>query len=312
MDVETLLQRLLLPFVGSFVGCFLLASTDPGEEFYDDEPIAAMAVRTIFGALICSLSMIASDLWGRGLIATPNEWGTWKAGYQWEWMVWAIPSCILIMALARSFFTVPNHHVAVASSLTACLAVGTLFVCLNEGDIWKDLSSKLMPWFALALVAIALNVFALNSIASTGGSRWSPLVVLGQFGCVAVLTLQSYGSLGNWCLVGASVCLGASAVGLVKGSYAKLHFGWPMSVVMIPMLIMSVANLVVSRFFESPEVPDWLLACILFLPTIGGVVDLLLGRLGNNPWVRVVIAAVTCSSVVGAVWYFAPLFEKIW
>jgi hypothetical protein len=311
MEIEILLQRVLVPFVASAIGCMMLATADSGDDQYDDEPAPRFAIRTILGGLLCGAGMIASDLWGRGVILDPDKWREWTAKYQWEWMIWAVPTSIFVMAVSRSLFSIPNRFVAVGSVVSASLAVGILFVCLNEGTFTEDRASDLMPWFGLAVLAIFWNTFSINSIASSGGSRWAPLVLVGQFGAIATLVLQAYGSLGEWCLVGSAVMVGASSAALIRGSTAKLHFGWPLSVVTVPLAIMAVACLVVSRFFESPTIPNWLLGCVLFFPTLVGVIDLLIGRIAN-PWVRAILAALGCSALLAAIFYFAPPIQSEW
>ena len=72
-ELQILLQRLLMPFLLSSVGCYLLATTDQGEEGYDDEPARGVLFATLFGAVLCGVAMIAADLWSRGQIAKPME-----------------------------------------------------------------------------------------------------------------------------------------------------------------------------------------------------------------------------------------------
>jgi hypothetical protein len=312
MEVELVLQRVLVPFLGSLIGCGLLVSTDQGDDFYDDEPVTGMAFRTIFGALICGLGMVISDLWSRGMLVDLEGLKSWTPRYQWEWMIWAVPASMLIMALVRVLFTIPNYHVAMAGTVFACLAVGLLFASLREGDVWQDQQAKMLPLFALGSIAMFINANALNTIACTGGSRWGALVVLAQLGCVTAIIFQAYGSLGEWSLVGVSVALGASIAGLVKGSTARLHFGWPLSIAVQALGMMAVVNLVVSRFFETPTLPDWLLLSVLFLPTLAGGLDFLLGRMGTNVWVRAVLAAILCAAALGAIIYFAMPMKQEW
>lgn len=306
MSFETnlILQRFVLPGVCSLIGCALLVRTDPGDECYKDEPVRGMAGQLLIGALFCGLGVVASDFWFRDLILKPMEWPTWKASYQWNWLVWMIPGAMLILASSRAWYSTPIHYVSIAAVLMWGLSIGIVFVSLNEGEIWQDQASKLMPWLAAALAAVSLNTFALNAIAKSGGVRWTPLVVLAQLGCVAAIALQAYGTLGEFALAGAATAAGASVVSLIKASSSKTHFGWQLAIVMLPLLILAVAVLAVSRFFESVQLPTWLLTAVLFLPTLAGLVDLVFGRL-SHAWIRPVFAGSVCAGVLGWIVYLA-------
>ena len=310
-ELQILMQRLLMPFLLSSVGCYLLATTDQGEEGYVDEPARGVLFATLFGAVLCGVAMIAADLWSRGQIAKPMEWSQWRAKYQWEWMVWMIPASMLAMAILRCWFSIPIHYAGMAFTASISFAIGMLYVCLNEGIAWQDQSDKLFPWVTLGIVAVLWNTLSLNSIARSGGSRWNPLITLAQLGCVASLAFQAYASLGEWVLTGIGVALGASLIAVIKGSSSRLHFGWPLSTVVVPLGIMAVCCFAVSRFFEPPKTPDWLAGCVLFLPSVVGVIDLTIRQLYDT-WVRVVIAALVCTSLLVILVYYVPPVSSEW
>ena len=312
LELDIGLQRVALPAVCSLIGCTLLVRTDQGEDWFDDEPVKGTAFPTILGAILCGVGMIASDLWKRGLIFAPAEWHAWKASYQWEWMIWMIPASMVVLALVRAVFSVPAHFTGLAGTLTGAIAVGVLFVCLNEGDVWDDQHPKILPWMAASCMASICNTAALNSIARAGGSRWVSLTVLGQLGCVAAIVLQSYASLGEWTVAGIGVALGACVAGGYRASSAKLHFGWQISTVVLPLAIMAVTCLAVSRFFfESHPLPIWLIGSVLFLPTIVGLFDVVLGRI-TSEWFRVVLAGLLCSLALGAILYITKPWQSEW
>ncbi len=298
-ETQIAVQRLLLPAICSLIGCYLLAKTDSGEVWYDDEPLQGISVATLLGALICAAGMLVSELWQRDLIAKPSEWVNWRASYQWEWMAWMIPSSMIAMAIVRAFYTTPIHFTAMAGNATGLISVGVLFVCLNEGTAWKDQSAKLLPWMALSCAAILCNTSSLNSIARSDGARWVSLTVLGQLGCVAAIAIQSYASLGLLAVTGIGVAAGAAIVGMFFGSSAKLQYGWQLSIVVIPLGMMAVACLAVSRFFfESTSLPIWLIGSVVFLPTLVCIIDIVVGRVMQN-WFRVLLAACVCSLILG-------------
>jgi hypothetical protein len=305
-DSNTLLilQRIAVPGVCALIGSALIAWTDPGENVYEDEPVQGKGFQTFFGALLCGAGLVASDFWFRDIIAKPGEWQNWKASYQWQWMVWTIPAAMIVLAIARACFTTPIHYVAIAGTLIWSISIGILFFSLNEGDVWQEQSSMLMPWLAAGAVAMALNTYSLNAIAKSGGSRWHSLIVLAQFGCVAAIAIQAYGSLGEFAIAGSAVAAGASIISLAKGSTSTTHFGWQLSTIVLPLAIMAVSILAVSRFFEAVQLPNWLIPCVLFLPTLSAIVDLVFGRL-SNAWIRPMFSAAFCSGILGWIVYLA-------
>jgi hypothetical protein len=310
-EMNIVMQRLVLPAIFAMVGCYLLARTDQGEDWYDDERVRGLGFPTLLGAFLCGLGLVVSDFWSRGILGQPEVWGEWKASYQWQWMVWMIPGSMLLFAITRTIFGVPIQYGSMAALLTCSLAVAVLFVCLNEGVVWQDQSDKLMPWLAAGLVAVVWNVHSMNAIARSGGSRWNTLIATAQLGCVAVIAMQAYASLGLWATAGIGTAIGATVVGLAKGSTAKLYFGWQLSTVVIPMLMMAAGVLVVSRFFETTSVPVWLVWSALFLPSLAGLADLVFGRL-SSPWVRPFFAALVCGGILGWLIFLAMSNKPEW
>lgn len=309
LEQEIALQQFLLPGLCALVGCWILARTDQGEDCFEDEPVRGVGFQTLLGVAVCSMGIVFSDLWQRGLVGEPTQWLTWKPSRQWERIAWMVPGSMLAMGMLRSVVSTPVHFAGVAGSFTASIAVGILYYSLNQKEVWEDHQSILLPWMAAGCAAAILNVSSLNSIATSGGFRWVSLVMLGQFGCLASIILQSYASLGRWCVVGIGAALGASIVGFFSRSTTKLHYVWPLSIVVLPLGIMAVVCAVLNPFFfQSHTLPLWLNGTVLFLPTIVWVVDLVLGRLYGD-WMRVFFAGSVFSLTLGAIFYITKPWE---
>jgi len=309
LELEIALQQFLLPAVCAIMGCTVLARTNQGDDCFEDEPVRGIGLQTLFGAAVCAMGIVFSDLWQRGIIAQPMEWSSWKPSYQWERVAWMVPGSMLALALLRFIVSTPVQFAELAGTFTSSIAVGILYASLNDKVVWEDQQSKLLPWMAAGCAAAIMNVSSLNSMATSGGFRWVSLVMLAQFGCLAAIILQSYASLGRCCVVGIGVAFGASIVGLFFRSTTKLHYVWPLSIVVLPLGIMAVICLVLSKFFfESHTFPLWLTGSVLFLPTIVCAVDIVFGRL-SNAWFRVFFAGSVCSLVLGAIFYITKPWQ---
>lgn len=309
LEQEIALKQFLLPALCALVGCWILARTDRGEDRFEDEPVRGIGFQTLLGVAVCAMGIIFSDLWQRGILGEPTEWLNLKPSYQWERIAWMVPGCMIAMGLLRFVVSTPVQFAGIAGSFTASIAVGILYFSLNQKEVWEDHQSKLLPWMAAGSAAAILNVSSLNSIATSGGFRWVSLVMLGQFGCLAAIILQSYASLGRWCVVGIGVALGASIVGFFSRSTTKLHYVWPLSIVVLPLGIMAVVCLVLSPFFfQAHTLPLWLTSTVLFLPTIVWAVDMVFGRL-YGAWLRVAFAGSVCSLALGAIFYITKPWQ---
>lgn len=309
LELEIALKQFLLPAVCTLVGCAILARTDQGEDCSEDEPVRGIGLQTLIGGAVCALGIFVSDLWQRAIIAQPMEWLTWQPSYRWERIAWMVPGCILALALLRFIVSTPVQFAGIAGSLTFLSAVGILYYSLNDSVMLEDQQPKLFPWVTAGYAAAILNVSSLNSIATSGGFRWVSLVLLAQFGCLAAIILQSYASLGLWCVVGIGIAFGASIIGLFFRSTTKLHYVWPLSIVVLPLSIMAVACLILSKFFfESHTLPLWLNGSVLFLPTLVCAVDIVFGRL-SSAWFRVFFAGCVCSLALGAVFYITKPWQ---
>jgi hypothetical protein len=164
---------------------------------------------------------------------------------------------------------------------------------------------------AVGTVAILLNIATLDNLARSGAARWTPLVLLGQLGCVAAIILQSYASLGEWTLACIGTTVGLSIGSLIKGSQPPTFAGWQLSSIVYPLAIASGASLILSPYFQSQPLSLWLQGSVLFLPTAVWLVDVIFTRYGNA-WVRALCAAVICSVLLAAILLITKPFQSEW
>jgi hypothetical protein len=185
-----------------------------------------------------------------------------------------------------------------------------MLVVLPQGTGYEDRLRDAVRWTAIGTVAAVWNGSALDGIARHPGGRWSTCVLLAQLGCIAGLILQSYASLGEWVLAAIGVTLGLTVVGLWIPSEETTHFGWPMAPAVLGLTILGAASLAVSTFYVSTPAPQWMIAIVLFLPSIVGLVDAFLRSW--NPWWRALIAALIASAPLAAVLFQAMNHQPAW
>ncbi len=294
-ETQVALQRIAVPLVLATVGGLLLARRREGSAA--SASAASPAVwSTLLGAMLVAAGPCVSELWKRELLLQPARWRDWSASEPWMWMVWIVPASVMMVAIWRSL---------IASSWTfanwifpwgiSVAALG-LYVCLPQGQGWLDKSSDVTRWIVAATIAFAWNQWGIDTIASSPGGRWAPWVLVAQFGAIAALALQSYASLGEWALVGVGFSAGLAIAALLSGDSQSMPLSWPTAVGVIPGLWMAVDCLAVSQFYIPTPPATWLLGLILFLPTLVGLIDLLIKK--RSAWVRAIVAAVACGIVV--------------
>jgi len=315
-ELQVFLQRIAIPAVASFVGGWILLSTEEGTENDEDEPLQSIFFKTLLGTILCGMGLLASDFLQRGLLFKPEEWLNWKASYQWQWMAILIPSSFVVLGLLRSILPIPKSIANIAWPMLAILTACTLIVSFMEPDVldaetWKEELKSLLLRIAVGTAAIILNIATLDNLARSGAARWTPLVLLGQLGCVAAIVLQSYASLGEWTLACIGSTVGVSVGSLIKGSQPLTFAGWQLSSIVFPLTIASGTSLLLSPYFQSEPLPLWLQGSVLLLPTVVWLVDIVFARYGHA-WVRAVSAAVICSVLLATIFLITKPLPSEW
>jgi hypothetical protein len=315
-EIQVFLQRIAIPAVASLVGGWILLSTEECTENYEDEPLQGIFLKTLLGTVLCGTGLLASDLLQRGLLLKPEDWLSWKASYQWQWMAILIPSSFVVLGLLRSSLPVPKSIANIAWPMLAILTTCTVVVSLMEPDVlkeekWKEELKSLLWRIAVGTAAILLNIATLDNLARSGAARWTPLVLVGQLGCVAAIILQSYASLGEWTLACIGSTVGLSIGSLIKGSQPPTFASWQLSSIVFPLTIASGVSLLLSPYFQSQPLSLWLQGSVLVLPTAVWLVDIIFTRFAN-PWVRALCAAGICSVLLAAILLITKPFQSEW
>ena len=315
-ELQVFLQRIAIPAVASLAGGWLLLSSEEGTENYEDEPLQGIFLKTLIGTILCGIGLLASDFLQRGLLFKPEAWHSWSASYQWQWMAIIIPSSFVLLGLQKALLPIPKSIANIAWPILAILTAVTLTGSLMEPDAWKVETWKeevksVMLSICIGTAAILLNIATLDNLARSGAARWTPLVLLGQLGCVAAIILQSYASLGEWTLACIGSTVGLSIGSLIKGSKPPTFATWQLAPIVFPLAIASGVSLSLSPFFQSRPLPLWLQGSVLFLPTAVWLVDIVFTRYGNA-WIRALCAAVICSVLLVVILLITKPFQSEW
>lgn len=310
-EQQILLQRILLPGLASMIGCWLFLSSKSESGGSEDVSNPHTRWKTLLGCLFIGGSFVISDFWQKDLLWDPSAWPTWTASYRWQWMIWLIPGSILGLGLLRLFSVNEREQAALFWPALSLFSIGAHYLAIFEPETWPN---WIIPMFHAILIGSAasiLNIASMHSMVVTGASRWSPLILLAQLGCVAAIAVQSYASLGEWVLTGVGVTLGATCVSFFYSARSRLFGVWPLAIALYPLVISASACLLITGYFRSRPLPIGLTSVVLFLPTLVWFLDFVYGRYGRA-WYRIAWAAVTCAGVLIAVILITEPFKSEW
>ena len=306
-EIQVLLQRIVMTSLVGLIGGFVLSRCERRVAGTGDGPLRGVGAASFFGALLVGAGLIASDLWQRGMIAEPWTWRRWDAREPWMWMVWLVPSLILFLGIAKGLLARPNRFATWCLPWVVAGAAGILYVALPQSSGYQDKLPDAIRWLAIGIAAVSLNSASLNAISSRPGGRWGPSVLFAQLVCIAGLTLQSYASLGEFVLAALGLSLGLALVSLFVPSGQTFDYGWPLAPAVMGLMVLAAAGLVVSTFYVSDPPPTWLVAGILFLPSLIAGIDLCLA---GKHWGWRLFAAVLLWAMVLAVVIFKAMQSK--
>lgn len=318
-ETQIVIVRFLVPALFAAIGGWLLTRSVIPSPLADANWNQGIEVTTkqrmwstILGALICSAGIVVSDFWARGILLNPAAWVSWEAKYQWNWLIWMLPAVYLVLAAVRLIWSERTHYTSVLWPALFLFAIVALYIPLVELEVWGDQILLVLNLILIGLVAIVSNTAALNELVTSRANRWAGLVLMGQFGCVAAVVLQSYGSLGELAIVGSAICFGLT-IATLSQKFRPIAFGeWRVAIIAYPLISVAVSILLLSGFFQSkPLLPNWLFYIVLLLPTINWFFDYVYGRYGRVWW-RIVLAAIVSSSVLAAILITTNPFASEW
>lgn len=310
-ELQILLQRIALPALASILGCWLLIASKSESGRDPDQPHHHSRWMTILGTLLIAGALVISDFWQRELLWDPFHWSDWEANYRWQWLIWLVPGTMLVLGLLRAFALNEREQSSQMWPVLFLAALGMHYVALFELETWSNWLVPLIHAMLIGTGASVLNISSLHALATSGASRWTPLVLLGQLGCIAAIALQSYASLGEWVLAGIGITLGATVVSFGYATKSRLFGVWPIAVALYPVAISGAVCLLLTGYFRSRPLPVWLIGVVLVLPTIVWFLDFVYGRYGRT-WYRIAWAAAACVAVLVAVILVTEPFKSEW
>jgi len=86
---------------------------------------------------------------------------------------------------------------------------------------------------------------------------------------------------------------------------------WHLSILMIPLAIVTVPTLFLADRYSMERLPMWLIGVVLFLPTLVWFFDIVYAR-GCRQWIRILLAFLICVAVLATIIFLTKPFESDW
>lgn len=315
---KLLVFRLLLPFIlGSLAGWLLGGSAlMPVVRGREQGSRGGFFWSWLLGFSLVSLAFIASDFGSRGILLDPRQWSGWEAKEPWMHWVWVGPSVFglwgLVDRLASWTLSLGVGRVILFGVPLAILVIGMF----PGGDGYADLQSTFRAFGGLTIAFSILNWLFVSQRQLRAQSPWLAWAFVVQLGCIAVVVLQSYASLGEWLIFCLAMLSGvlllsslesflrgrresvgtkANQVGDTDGSLGGRsqvsvdgvrELSLSGSAWLLLFGFAACAGLCVSRAYAWTPLPWWMLILLLGLPTIFSSIDWLLCKFAGGGLVR--------------------------
>ena len=311
MEQQILIQQLFIPFVLACVGSWLISAAPKLDDW--EPPYFWQSFSLILpGVLLVCLAVLVADFGRRGILDRPNDWLSWSPKSRWEWMVFFVPAAMLIFATLRSLVSSTSKLSQVMWPVSMFLAISIMAWCLSDqakGNRWSW--EVLFVWMVVGVVATTMNLASLENMITSGSSRWALLILAGQMGCVSAYAAQSYLSLSLWLTSCAAIVLGAFFCSAFRPAKDQSFGLWHLSILMIPLAIVTVPSLFLADRYSMERLPMWLIGMVMFLPTLVWFFDIVYTR-DCRQWLRILVAFLICASVLATIIILTKPFESEW
>lgn len=221
-------------------------------------------------------------------------WAWWPEDI-WQRAIWPITITSVLLAML--------HHASGGFAQfrwpVACIGAAITAYCIQpKGDAWEDVLPIVGDWMLLVTTSSFLNVWSLYQIAHKNAERWVGLVAVASISAPLIYAAGVYAGLAE--IIAAAVV--ATLVVSVIAMFADFSLA---SVVIYPVSLFVAAFTASARFYSYDQPNPYILAIVLFLPTIVYVVDILLAS--RSQPVRILAAAIVAIVSIGILaWFLNP------
>lgn len=296
-----LLFRVLLPLVLGGVANWLLVGQGP---------------RRILASLAVWLAFLVSDFGSRGLLMTPSLWTTWEAREPWMHWAWAGPlGWTLWMAL--SYYSPRMGTFTILALVFATLGV-MVWKMFPDSPGYADQRERFLWLGGLTLIATLVNTWLIAWREQSTQADWLGWVQVAHLGCIALVVLQSYASLGEWMIFSASIATGGMLGRyLLRGSPSVMEIaqvtngvtrwdrgGWQWNVLLG---FAAVAGLSVSQVYAWNRLELWVLLLLAGFPSLCAMVDWVICKIVSKRTAVRLAGSIASLVVVLAILYFKVL-----
>ncbi len=245
---------------------------------------------------------LACISWSAGCVATyffilsawpPIPWTAAALDSEpWESVV--IPVVTLCLVWPAIYFALIRF---VNASLLATMLVscGPLLAALCTTERFSAYFIGNTAWALASLLAIGINLVAMQRINNSGAGRWSLWIIVGQSLTIAALIMTCYGRFGEWATF-AGVTL--AMVALMRVFVSDNDVTWS-DCLSTPALALNCILMMHIREYRSQPLPIWFIPLPYLIPTLVVALDQAWSQ-RLHPLLRVVIAAIATAALAAA------------
>lgn len=227
----------------------------------------------------------------------------WIPNQPWQRLLFPVLGLLLAAPALNRFERFDPFIVGVATVTLASLG---FYQSLPRGEGYADLVAENSYWIALVSLATAWNLWTMNRLYDSEGSKWVFAILVANMGTVAAAMLAQFASLGEWCLC---LMLLLSLVAILPVIRGEATWTRPL---LLPFLFLCAALVAHLRFYASSSREDWFYWLIIFMPSFACLIDLKFLRY-RSTWLRVTAAALICTAISGfVIWKVWGQAEEVW